>query len=103
MINWEAHLRNDEADNHSPRRRSRFDWRCFAVCFIRGCADEADSDLQLRQSLRLSGWRALLVSVAAEQGPELIKIDDFYDNGTLVKTIVTNYGGPASFTFRRTG
>ena len=41
--------------------------------------------------------------VAVEQGPGLIKIDDFYDNGTIVKTIVTNYGGPATFTLSANG
>lgn len=41
--------------------------------------------------------------VAAEQGPDLIKIDDFYDNGTLVKEIITNYGGPFYLTLSANG
>ncbi len=41
--------------------------------------------------------------VAVEQGPELIKIDDFYDNGTIVKTIITNFGGRFSFTLSANG
>jgi hypothetical protein len=41
--------------------------------------------------------------VAAEQGPDLIKVDDFYDNGTLVKEIITNYGGPFYLTLSANG
>jgi hypothetical protein len=68
-----------------------------------GAMTKQTTILNLDNSFVFQAGELCQFPVAVEQGPGLIKIDDFFDNGTITKTIVTNYGGPFRITLSANG